>query len=127
MVIGGINKEVFVEGVMRKLRNEGEKEQNEGIDNRQELRVKIEDVADSLLKFRLSNEESYNKKNEVAKEKVVEEKEGTRSTSANPKEVAEKHKASTEIKEETHIHDMQIPKTVNIPVSFPITRENIGT
>ena len=89
MVIGGINKEVFVEGVMRKLRNEGEKEQNEGIDNRQELRVKIEDVADSLLKFRLSNEESYNKKNEVAKEKVVEEKEGTRSTSANPKEVGE--------------------------------------
>ena len=58
---------------------------------------------------------------------MVEEKEGTRSTSANPKEVAKKHKASTEIKEETHIHDMQIPKTVNIPVSFPITRENIGT
>ena len=71
MVIGGINKEVFVEGVMRKLRNEGEKEQNEGIDNRQELRVKIEDVADSLLKFRLSNEESYNKKNEVTKLMVV--------------------------------------------------------
>ena len=81
MVIGGISKDVFVGGVRRKLRNKGEKEQKEGIDNRQEVGVQIEDMVDSLLKVQLSNEESHNKENEVVKEKVVEEREGIGSTS----------------------------------------------
>ena len=65
MVIGGISKDVFVGGVRRKLRNKGEKEQKEGIDNRQEVGVQIEDMVDSLLKVQFSNEESHNKENEI--------------------------------------------------------------
>ena len=60
------------------------------IDNRQEVGVQIEDMVDSLLKVQFSNEESHNKENEVVKEKVVEEREGIGSTSANLEKVVEK-------------------------------------
>ena len=47
-------------------------------------------MVDSLLKVQFSNEESHNKENEVVKEKVVEEREGIGSTSANLEKVVEK-------------------------------------